>query len=132
LNNLKSVTESAAALGTEARESIEELGRTANRKIDDARDKAAAALHTAADSVRTNGRKSSMAIDDLAASTAARLDATGAYVEDHDLNDAITGLRRFGSRHLAGSLLAAAAVGFLAGTALRRASRSCASVAEGS
>src|SRR5208283_4973022 len=91
---------------------------------DEARDETADALHTAASSVRRTGRQGSAAIDNLAADTADRLDATASYVEDHDLNDVLAGLRRFGRRHLTGSLVAAVAVGFLAGTALSRVTRS--------
>jgi hypothetical protein len=109
---------------------VEELSRSAGRKLDEARDETGAALHTAASTVRKTGRQGSKAIDDLATGAADRLDATGTYVEDHDLRDALTGLRRFGRRHLAGSLLAAVAVGFFAGSALSRAAHSCASKKE--
>jgi len=37
------------------------------------------------------------------------------------MQEAYTGLRGFGTRHLAGSLIAAAAIGFLAGSAFGRA-----------
>jgi hypothetical protein len=104
---------------------MEELGRSAGRKFDEARDETGAALHAAASSVRETGCQGSKAIDNLAAGAAERLDATASYVEDHDLRDACTGLRRFGRRHLAGSLMAAVAIGFLAGSAFRRAIHSC-------
>ena len=123
---LRTLTESASDLGKEAKESVEEFGRSAGRKLDEARDETGAALHTAASSVRKTGRQGSKAIDNLATGAADRLDATATYVEDHDLRDALTGLRRFGRRHLAGSLVAAAALGFFAGSALSRAAHSCA------
>ena len=125
MTTLKTVTESASELGKEARESIDELVRSAGRKLDEARQETGAALHTAASSVRKTGRQGSDAIDNLATSAADRLDATASYVEDRDLHDALAGLRRFGRRHLTGSLVAAAAVGFLAGSALSRAAHSC-------
>jgi hypothetical protein len=81
--------------------------------------------------VRETGCQGSKAIDNLATSAADRLDATASYVEDHDLRDAFTGLRRFGRRHLAGSLMAAAAIGFLAGSAFSRAIHSCGKAPEG-
>ena len=84
------------------------------------RSETGAALHTAATSVRTTGHQGSEAIDNLATSAADKLDATGTYIEDHDLRDVVTGLRRFGRHHLGGALLAAAAVGFLVGSALSR------------
>jgi ElaB/YqjD/DUF883 family membrane-anchored ribosome-binding protein len=103
-----------------AKEAMEELGRSAGRKLDEVREETGDALHSAASTVRTKGRKSSEAIDNLATSAADRLDATASYIEDHDLQDAFVGLRRFGRRHLAGSLLAAAAIGFIAGSAMIR------------
>jgi ABC-type transporter Mla subunit MlaD len=132
VTTLKTVTESASELGKEARESIDELVRSAGRKLDDARDETGGALHAAASSVRTTGRQGSEAIDNLASGTADRLDATASYIEDHDLRDVLTGLRRFGRRHLAGCLLGAAAIGFLAGSALNRAANSCGKAPEGS
>lgn len=117
MTTLNTLAEQASELGQEAKESVEALGRSAGRRLDKARDQTGDALHTAASSVRAAG--------DLAASAADRLDATGSYVEDHDLKDALTGLRRFGRRHLGGSLVAAAAIGFFAGSALSRAIHSC-------
>lgn len=103
---------------------MEELGRSAGRKLDQVRDDTGEALHAAASTVRSTGRKSSEAIDNCSTRTADRLDATASYIEDHDLRDAFTGLRKFGRRHLTGSLVAAGAIGFLAGSALSRAARS--------
>lgn len=116
LTTVKTLTESASQLGNEARESIEELGRSAGRKLGEAQEETGAALHTAASSVRKTGRQGSEAIDNLATSAADRLDATASYVENHDLHDAFVGLRRFGRRHLAGSLVAAVTIGFFAGS----------------
>ena len=128
MTTLRTLTEQATELGREARESIEELGRSAGRGLDEAREETGGTLHAAASSVRTTGRKSSEAIDNLATSAADRLDAAASYVEGHDLRGMV---RRFGLRHLTGSLVAAAAVGFLAGSALSRATHSCARATEG-
>lgn len=125
MTNLKTVTETASELGKQAKESIEELGRTAGRKLDEARDETGGALHAAASSVRTTGRQSSQAIGNLATGTADRLDATASYIEDHDLKGVVTGLQRFGRQHLTGSLMAAAAIGFFAGSAIRRMTHTC-------
>jgi hypothetical protein len=130
LTSLKTCTDAAAEFGKDAKESVEELGRSAGRTIERARDEAADALHTAASSVRATGRQGSAAIDDVAAGTADRLDATASYVENHDLKDVFAGLRRFGRRHLTGSLMAAAAVGFFAGSALARVAHSWAKTPE--
>jgi ElaB/YqjD/DUF883 family membrane-anchored ribosome-binding protein len=125
MTTLRTFTDTASELGKEAKESVEEFGRSAGMKLDQARDDTGDALHAAASSVRSTGRKGSEAIDNLATGAANRLDATGSYVEDHDLRDVFTGLRNFGRRHLTGSLVAAAAVGFLAGSAIGKATHSC-------
>ena len=125
MNNLTTLTETASELGKGAKESMEELGRSAGRKLDQVRNESAGALHAAASSVRTTGRQGSEAIEHLATGAAHSLDATASYVEDHDLRGAFTGLRSFGRRHPAGSMVAAAAIGFLAGSALIRVTHSC-------
>jgi hypothetical protein len=124
VTTLRTLTETASELGKDARESIEDLSRSAGRRLDEARDETAGALHTAASSVRKTGRQGSEAIDNLATGAADRLDATATFVEDHDLRDVYNGLRKFGRRHLTGSMVAAAAVGFLAGAALNRVAHS--------
>jgi ElaB/YqjD/DUF883 family membrane-anchored ribosome-binding protein len=124
VTSFRNLTDAASELGKDAKDSVEELGRSAGRKLDNARDETADALHDAASTVRRTGRQGSDAIDNLAKGAADRLDATATYVEDHDLEDAFNGLRKFARRHLTGSLVFAAAVGFLAGAALNRATHS--------
>jgi len=104
---------------------MEELGRSAGKRLDQARDDTGDALHAAASSVRTTGRQGSAAIDDCSTRAADRLDATASYIEDHDLGDVFTSLKKFARRHLTGSLVAAVAIGFLAGSALSRVTHSC-------
>jgi ElaB/YqjD/DUF883 family membrane-anchored ribosome-binding protein len=130
LTTLETVTESVTEFGKETRESIEELGRSAGRKLDEARDETGGALHSAASSVRRTGRQSSAAIDNCSTTTADRLDATASYIEAHDLGDAFTGLQRFARRHPTGSVVASAAIGFLAGAFLSRVTHSCGRAAE--
>jgi ElaB/YqjD/DUF883 family membrane-anchored ribosome-binding protein len=131
LTTLRTLTENAVEHGKEAKASMEDLGRSAGRRLDEARDETGDALHAAAASVRTTGRTGSEAIENLATGAADRLDATASYVEDHDLRDVFTGLRRFGHRHLTCSLVVAVAIGFLAGSALSRVAHSCQKVPEG-
>ena len=125
MTTLETVTETASDFGKQTRESIEALGRSAGRKLDEARDDTGAALHSAASSVRSTGRDSSAAIRNCSTQTADRLDATGSYVENHDLGDAVNGLRRFARRHMTGSMVAAAALGVVAGAFLTRTTHSC-------
>jgi len=131
LTTLHTLTEQASELGQEAKQSVEELGRSAGKKLDEARDETGGALHAAASSVRSTGRQSSKAIDQCSTRTADRLDATASYIEDHDLGDALTGLRKFARRHLTGSMVVAATVGFLAGSAISRVTHSCVRAPEG-
>ena len=132
MTTLSTATETAAELGQQARESIEELSQSAGKKLDAARAGTGGALHSAASSVRRAGRDGSAAIDNCTTRTADRLDATASYIEDHDLGDAFTGLRRFARRHPASTLVAAAAIGFLAGSAITRVAHSCGRAPQGS
>jgi ElaB/YqjD/DUF883 family membrane-anchored ribosome-binding protein len=125
VTTLRTVTEAAAELGKQARESIEDLGQSAGRKMDEARGETGEALHSAASSVRSAGRQGSAAIGNCSTRTADRLDATASYIEKHDLGDAFTGLRKFARQHPVSTLVAATAFGFLAGSAISRATRSC-------
>jgi ABC-type transporter Mla subunit MlaD len=125
MTSIKALTDAASEVGKNAKESVEELGRTAGRKLDDARDQTAGALHAAASSVRSTGRQGSAAIDNLATGAADRLDDTASYVDNHELSDVVNGLRKFGRRHLTESLVCAAAIGFIAGAALNRAAHTC-------
>ena len=126
MTTLTALTEQATEFGRETKDTIEEMGRTAGKKLDNARDDTGSALHTAASSVRATGRKSSDAIGKLTAGAADRLDATASYVEHNDLRGMV---RKFSLKHLTGSLVAVAAVGFLAGSAFSRATHSCARAA---
>jgi hypothetical protein len=119
------ITETASEYGNEAKERIGDLAHSAAWTLNEAREQTAEALHAAASSVRTTGAQGSEAIDSLAAGTADRLDATADFVEKHDIKSAITGVRKFGLRHTTGSLVAVAAIGFLAGAALSRATHCC-------
>ncbi len=120
MTNIRTLTEKASELGTGAKESMNELGRSAGRKLDEAREDTGDALHSAASSVRATGD----AIDNFTTGAADRLDATASYVEDHDLKGVFADLRKFGRRHMTGSLVAAAVIGFFVGSAFRGAPHS--------
>ena len=119
MTSLKAVAETATEFGKQAKESVEELGRSASKRLDEARDETGGALHTAASSVRATGRQGCEAIGGIANNTADKLDAAATYVEDHDLRRAYSGLRRF-----------AAGIGFLAGSAMLRMTHSCVKTAK--
>jgi|HubBroStandDraft_4_1064222.scaffolds.fasta_scaffold41119_3 ElaB/YqjD/DUF883 family membrane-anchored ribosome-binding protein len=120
----KTSKKTAAECGNRAGDSVEELGRSAARKFDRGIDETGSALHSAASSVREKGRQGSEAIGNLAAGTADRLDAAASYIKDHRAADVFERVRRFAIRHPARTLLVAAAIGFLAGSTITRATHS--------
>ena len=120
MTTLRAITETAGDLSREVKDSVADFGRTAGRKIHGAQHQTGGALHAAACSVR----RSSAKIDNLAGGAARRLDATASFVEHASLKGFFTGLRRFGQNHLTAAMLAGAAIGFWAGSALGRAVQS--------
>ena len=120
----KTSKKTAPECGNGGGDSVEELSRSAARKFDRGIDQTGSALHSAASSVREKGRQGSEAIDSLAAGTADRLDAAASYIEDHRAADVFERVRRFALRHPTRTLLAAAAIGFLAGSTITRATHS--------
>jgi hypothetical protein len=116
------MTETTSHLGkrlSDAKEQVKDLGRTAGEKLDVARNWTAEEVQTAASSVRTAGRHGSEAIDGLVSNTADKLDSTAAYVRSHDAGGMFADLRQVIRRHPAGLFVMAAAIGFLAGAAIR-------------
>jgi ElaB/YqjD/DUF883 family membrane-anchored ribosome-binding protein len=119
MTNLKTVAETAAELGQDVAESVEEFGRTAGRKLAEVRDNTGSALHAAASSVR-QGSKS---VNKIASGAAGRLDASASFVEGFTSKNVLAKVRQFGRSHVTGFVVAGLAIGFLAGTAMTRATR---------
>ena len=119
MTNLKTVTDTATELGQDVLESVEDFGRNAGRKLAEVRDNTGSALHTAASSVR----KGSRSVEKIANGAAGRLDATASFVEDFTTKNVLAKLRKVGRSHVTGFVVAGLAVGFIAGTALTRATR---------
>jgi ElaB/YqjD/DUF883 family membrane-anchored ribosome-binding protein len=116
------MTEMTSDLGerlSDAKEQVKDLGRTAGEKSDEARQWTADEMQDAASSVRIAGRYGSGAIDGLASDTADKLDSTAAYVRSHDAGGMFPDLRQVIRRYPAGLFVMAAAIGFLAGAAIR-------------
>jgi len=112
------LTETVSQLGgkmSDAKKTVEDLARSAGDQVDQARHDTADALHTAASSVRTTGCRSADAIGQGAANAADKLDATAAFVQEHDLGSSITRLRLFGRRHPTSTFLGGVAIGMFAG-----------------
>jgi len=120
---MRTLTDAASAVGetaSGARETVEELARSASKTLDAGRTGTADGLRSAASSVRTAGRQGSNAINSMAKGTANRLDSTASFVEDCDLKSLLASARQFGRRHLVVCLVAAVAAGFFAGSVLER------------
>ena len=113
---IKDVTEAAANMSRDVKDSVVEFSKSAGRKIDTARELTGEALREAASSVRQGSAR----IDVLAGSTASRLDAAATAVKDANFKSVGRGLRRFGQNNLTVTVVAAMARGYLAGSALTR------------
>ena len=117
------ITETATKAGAglhRAQERVEDLGRAAGEKLDEARHGTAAALENAASSVRTTGRQGAKTIGTVSESAAGKLDSTAAYVRSHDVGGMLLNLRQVVALHPTRFLVLAAGIGFLAGSAFRR------------
>jgi ElaB/YqjD/DUF883 family membrane-anchored ribosome-binding protein len=125
MSNLAETASQLGAIVSEAQGRAEGLTRTAGKKLDEARDETADAIHRAASSVRTTARHSCEVLDDLATSAADKMDVTASYVEDHDPRRLFAGCRQFISKYPTGSLMVATAIGFVAGSTVRRIRHSC-------
>jgi hypothetical protein len=110
--NITDATSKASAGLHLAQERMEDLGRAAGEKLDEARNETAAALENAASSVRT--------IETMSGTAAGKLDSTAAYVRSHDLGGMLVSLREVMGRHPTAFIILAAGAGFLAGSAFRR------------
>jgi hypothetical protein len=122
--NINETASKAGAGLYRGQERIDDLGRTAGAKLDEARYRTAAALENAASSVRTTGRQGAEAIGTLSENAAGRLDSTAAYVRSYDVGGMLVNLRQVIARNPTGFLVLAVSIGFLAGSAVRRNNRS--------
>jgi ElaB/YqjD/DUF883 family membrane-anchored ribosome-binding protein len=112
--------EKIAEVGAQAREKVGELGRTAVEKLEQGRQAAAGTLHSTAASIRTGAQSSTQGITDVANKTADTMEQTAQYLREHDVRGMLGDMKQVVRRNPGPSLIAAAAVGFLLGSALRR------------
>src|SRR5260370_36878031 len=73
-----------------AQESMEELGRAAVDKLEDARKGTANALHLVASSVRARTRQTTQTLNDVAGNAAAKLDQTSTYIRKHAVSSILS------------------------------------------
>jgi ElaB/YqjD/DUF883 family membrane-anchored ribosome-binding protein len=126
MTNLTETVSQFGAKVSEAQGRAEDLSRSAGQRFNEARSETGGALHTAASSIRSAARQGCEMIDGAATNAADKLDATGSYIEDHDLRGLFAGCRQIIRRHPMGSTMVATAIGFFAGSAVRRITHSCA------
>jgi ElaB/YqjD/DUF883 family membrane-anchored ribosome-binding protein len=105
---------------SQAKNKATELGHTAMDKIEQGRQAAAGSLSGAASSVRSGLHNTSTAIDRAGERTASTLENTAAYMRDHDVRGMMRDAEDAIKRNPGPALLAAAAFGFLLGSAMRR------------
>ena len=110
------VTETASQLADKA----SEVGRQTINKIDEKRMGAADALHHTASTLRGTAQSSSQRITSFADSTATTLENTANYVREHDVKGMMGDLEQVFRRNPGPSMIAAAALGFLLGSAMWR------------
>ncbi len=110
-------------MASQAKEKANEFGRTAVQKLDQGRSSAADALHSTADTLRNKAQAGSSSITSAASAAAERLESTSHYLREHDVRGMMGDLETAVRRNPGPALIAAAAFGFLLGSALRGGSR---------
>jgi hypothetical protein len=108
--------EKIAEVGAQARE----MGRSAVEKLDQGRESAAEGLRSTADSLRSGAQTGTQGVTNLANRAADSMEQTAQYMREHDVRGMVGEMEKMVRRNPGPSLIAAAAVGFLLGTALRR------------
>jgi ElaB/YqjD/DUF883 family membrane-anchored ribosome-binding protein len=111
----------AAESVTNAKDKIQEAGRNVQGKIDETRTPAADKLQSAASALheKAGSLPGGETVAGLAHGAADRMQATADYVRDHDVQRMMADVETLVRKRPGQSLLAAAAVGFLIGRALR-------------
>ena len=93
---------------------------TIQEEMNGFRQHAAESFEDAAESVRSAGDQGAAALSDLTNGAGERLDAGATLIRNFDEDDLIADLRRAIKRNPVGSLALGAAIGLIAGFALRR------------
>ena len=90
-------------------------------KADAGRERAAEGMHTAAEQVREKAEQlpGGERTGQVAQMAADKMDTAAGYMREHDVNEMMTDFQRIVRDHPRESLIAAAAVGFLVGRAMR-------------
>jgi len=102
---------------SQAKDKMQEVGRNVRRKIDGSRVPAARKLESAASAIHENAEAlpGGPAVTEFAHTAAEKMQATAAYVRQHNVNDMWSDVKSFVRKYPGQSLAAAAALGFLVG-----------------
>ena len=90
-------------------------------KADAGRERAAEGMHTAAEQVREKAEQlpGGERTGEIVQKAADKMDSAAGYMREHDVNEMMTDFQQIVRDHPRESLIAAAAVGFLVGRAMR-------------
>jgi ElaB/YqjD/DUF883 family membrane-anchored ribosome-binding protein len=110
----------ASDTASQAKDKVQEVGRNVRSKIDESRAPAAEKLQSAASALhdKAGALPGGQAVTDFAHSAADRMQATAAYVRQHDVNAMWSDVEACVRKYPGQSLAAAAALGFLLGRRL--------------
>jgi len=106
-------------VASQAKEKASEFSRSAVQKMDEKRMTAAEALHNTAESLRGGAQTGGTRMSSIANTAAEKLENTASYMREHDVRGMVGDLEGVVRRNPGPSLIAAAAVGFLLGAAIR-------------
>ena len=113
------VSDVVGDLANQVKDKVSQFGRTATQKVDDSRASTAEAIQGSAASLRSAGQSSSEALTSAANMTAGKLESTAQYLRENDFAGMMKDLEHVVRRNPTRSIVAALAVGFLAGAAFR-------------
>ena len=106
-------------LASDAKAKASELTSNTADAIDKGLHAAGDKLQATADSLRNTGTDGGSRLSDLSHTAASKLEATARYFQDYDTRDLMAQLEQTVRKNPGPSVIVAAAVGFLIGTALR-------------
>lgn len=105
---------------SQARDKATDYSRSAIDTIDRNRESAASGLSSAANTLRSSTQGTNPTLADAANTVAGKLETSASYIRDHDVRTMASDFGEVVRRNPGPSMVAALAVGFLLGAALRR------------
>lgn len=106
-------------LASHAKDTAADWGRSAASTVDRNLQSAAGALESTASALRENAPASGK-VNEIAAATADKIQSTARYLRQHDTSELVSSVESVVRRNPGVSIAAAAALGFLLGTALKK------------